>query len=99
MKSEIRLKGAALADSHSSPPKSRRSFGDAVFSRTVCSILAFLGVFGGISSLSVGLICVVIHSVVLGDKVFDRVGTILLMVAIPMILAGAIFLDEIEGKK
>ena len=65
----------------------------------VCSVLASFGIFGGISSLFVGIGCVVVHGVISHDRVFDRVGTFLLMVAIPMILIGSIFLDEIEGKK
>ena len=65
----------------------------------VCSILASLGIFGGISSLFVGIVSVIIHAMVSGDRIFDRVGTILLIVAIPMILIGSVFLDEIEGKK
>lgn len=64
----------------------------------VCTIVAFLGIFGGISSLFVGVICMVIHGLVSGDTVFDRVATILLIVAIPMILIGSIFLDEINSK-
>ncbi len=99
MKSEIELKSTTLSDLQVSRPRSRSSLGDALLSRTTCLILAFLGIFGGISSLIVGLICIVIHSVVSGDRVFDRIGTILLIVAIPMLLGGAIFLDEIEGKK
>lgn len=63
-----------------------------------CSILASLGIFGGISSLFVGLVCVVVHSVISNDKAFDSVGTVLLIVAIPMILLGSIFLDEINNK-
>jgi hypothetical protein len=66
---------------------------------TVFSILATLGIFGGISALFVGLVFVVIHGVLSGDVTFNRVGTGLLIVAIPMILLGSVFLDEIEGKK
>ncbi|MEO6050396.1 MAG: hypothetical protein ABIP78_03590 [Pyrinomonadaceae bacterium] len=64
-----------------------------------CSVLASFGIFGGISALFIGLICVVVHSLVAADKVFDSVGTILLKAAIPMILIGSVFLDEIPGKK
>lgn len=65
----------------------------------VCSVLAAFGIFGGISSLFVGIVFVIIHSVVAGDRMFDQIGTLLLIVAIPMILVGSIFLDEIEEKK
>lgn len=64
----------------------------------VCSVLASLGVFGGVSFLFVGIVCVVIHGIALNDIVFDRVGTFLLIISIPMILIGSIFLDEINSK-
>ncbi len=67
--------------------------------RITFSILAAFGIFGGISSLFVGLVFVVLHGIIAGDRMFDRAGTGLLIVAIPMILIGSIFLDEIEGKK
>jgi hypothetical protein len=65
----------------------------------VCSILAAVGIFGGISCLFVGLICVVLHGVLSQDVVFDQVGTVLLVAALPMILIGSIFVDKIEGNK
>lgn len=65
----------------------------------VCAVCAALGIFGGLSSLFIGLVCVLIHAVFAGDRAFDRVGTILLIVAIPMILIGSIFLDEININK
>lgn len=63
-----------------------------------CSVIASFGIFGGISALFVGLICVVVHSVLISDRAFDTVGTILLIGAIPMILVGSVFLDEIDKK-
>ena len=63
----------------------------------ICSVFASFGIFGGISALFVGILCVVIHGLVAHDKVFDHVGSILLIVAIPMILIGSIFLDEINS--
>ena len=71
----------------------------AILSPLFCSVAASFGIFGGISALFVGLICVVIHSLLAGDKAFDSVGTVLLIAAIPMILVGSIFLDEIETNK
>ncbi|MEQ1922160.1 MAG: hypothetical protein ABL952_06600 [Pyrinomonadaceae bacterium] len=65
----------------------------------VCSVIASCGIFGGISALFIGLVCVVVHSLLAGDKAFDSVGTVLLIAAIPMILIGSIFLDEIETNK
>lgn len=70
-----------------------------IFSPLFCSIVATIGIFGGISALFSGLICVILHSLVNRDTAFDTVGTILLISAIPMILVGSIFLDEIEKGK
>ena len=74
----------------------RRSLRKKLLTPLVCSILASLGIFGGISSLFVGIVCLVIHGVVSHDSVFDTVGTALLIAAIPMILVGSVFLDEIN---
>lgn len=65
----------------------------------IFSVLAFLGFFGGMSALFVGLVFVVIHGVLSGDVIFNKVGTGLLFVAIPMILLGSVFADAIKGKK
>jgi len=65
----------------------------------VFSILSMFGIFGGISALFVGIVCVIVHGAFVHDVVLNQVGTGLLIVAIPMILIGSIFLDEIEGKK
>ena len=79
-----------------SQPLSRRRH--TLLSPFVCSVLAAGGIFGGISSLFTGLICVVIHSFLRGDHAFDSVGTVLLIIAIPMILAGSVFLDQMGEK-
>ena len=63
------------------------------------AVLASLGIFGGISALFVGIVSVIIHAAVSGDRLFDRIGTVLLIAAIPMILTGSLFVDEIEGRK
>ena len=70
-----------------------------VLSPTIASIAATLSILGGISSLVAGLICVGIHAILSGDTGFDRVGTVLLIIAIPLILLGSVFLDEIERNK
>ena len=75
----------------SKPKKNKKKLAYALF--------ASFGIFGGISSLFVGIVSVIIHSLLVGDTVFNRLGTGLLIVAIPIILAGSIFLDEIEVKK
>ena len=63
------------------------------------ALLASFGIFGGISALFVGIVSVIIHAVVASDILFDRIGTALLIAAIPMILFGSFFVDGIEGKK
>ncbi|MBK8466839.1 MAG: hypothetical protein IPL32_13500 [Chloracidobacterium sp.] len=90
------IKQQALVEAARSLPSVKRIVRKKVLSPLVCSVLASFGIFGGISSLFVGVVCVVIHGLVSGDGVFDSVGTVLLIVAIPMILIGAIFLDKIE---
>lgn len=65
--------------------------------RGIFSLAAAFGVFGGISSLASGILCVVIHSILHGDSAFGQVGTALLIGGIPMLLIGSILLDEIEG--
>lgn len=62
----------------------------------VCSIGATVCIFGGISSLVAGLICIAIHCVVPSDAVFANVGTGLLILGIPMLLVGSAFLDGID---
>ena len=65
----------------------------------VCSVMASIGMFGGMSALFVGTMCVVFHGVLKQDLLFSDAGTALLIVAIPMILIGSVFLDEINLKK
>ena len=65
----------------------------------IYAVLASLGIFGGISALFIGLVFVVLHAILSADIVFNRAGTVLLIVAIPMILLGSIFVDEVEGKE
>jgi hypothetical protein len=73
---------------NSKPGKTKR--------RAVYTVLSTFGIFGGISALSVGLVLVVIQSVAISDRIFDRIGTILLIVAIPLILTGSIFLGKVD---
>lgn len=95
MMSETEIEGVELNRSLTA----KRSMRRAILTPMVCSVLASFGIFGGISSLFVGIVSVIIHSIVASDTIFNRLGTGLLIVAIPMILAGSIFLDEIEGKQ
>ncbi|HQZ97262.1 MAG TPA: hypothetical protein PLP21_13150 [Pyrinomonadaceae bacterium] len=62
----------------------------------VCSVAAGLGIFGGISFLFAGLVCVILHEIIQGDALCNQIGTGLLISAIPMILLGSVFLDEIK---
>ena len=64
-----------------------------------CSILAATGIFGGLAALFVGLLCIILHALIPADVTFSWVGTVLLIIAIPMILVGSVFLDEIEANK
>ena len=73
-------------------------FRQTILNSVVCSIGAAVGIFGGISALFAGLLCVLIHGLLAGDRMFSGVATVLLIIAIPMILAGSVFLDEIEQK-
>jgi uncharacterized membrane protein YtjA (UPF0391 family) len=89
----------AFADTPKLHDTRRPSLRRVVFNPVVCSIAAAIGMFGGISSLVAGVACIVIHSVIPGDRAFDQVGTTLLILGIPMLLLGSIFLDEIEVKE
>ena len=100
MKDEVKMNSRAALDNALSPSsRSRGSLRKALLTPVVCSVLASFGIFGGIASLFVGMICVLIHGLVSHDHIFDQAGTVLLIIAIPMILIGSIFLDEIQGEK
>lgn len=64
----------------------------------IYSVAALLGIFGGISAMFIGLVFVIVHGVLSGDIVFNRAGTVLLIVAIPMLLIGSVFADATERK-
>jgi hypothetical protein len=81
------------------PGRIRTTLRKTVLRPFPCSVLAATGIFGGLSALFVGLVCIVLHALIPGDVMFSRVGTVLLVVAIPMILIGSIFLDEIDKNK
>lgn len=99
MKSEIGLNAQALAKTSLSEVRRRRAKTNTRMRPLAFSILAMSGIFGGTSALFVGIVCVIVHGAVSHDVVLNQVGTGLLIVAIPMILVGSIFLDKIEGKK
>ncbi|HEV7699196.1 MAG TPA: hypothetical protein VGO43_03120 [Pyrinomonadaceae bacterium] len=93
---EVRIEAALVRTSDH--PRLQR-IRKAVLRPMFCSVLASIGIFGGLSSLVAGLLCVLIHAFIARDRVFDQVGTVLLIVAIPMILIGSVFLDEIQGNR
>ena len=97
MKSEIGRSSAFVGNTDLTGSR-RRPRSNTRLRPVVFSILAIFGVFGGISALFVGIVFFLLHSLAAVDAMFDRVGTALLVVAIPMILIGAIFIDAIEEK-
>lgn len=66
------------------------------FSKAVFSVGAAIGIFGGISSLFGGLVCVLIHAMLASEVGFDKAGTFLLIIAIPMMLVGSVLLDRVD---
>ena len=99
MEDNIETENLRMTDSAVPTAKLLNSLQRRILSPMVCSILAAVGIFGGISALFIGLVCIVIHAAIPGDRSFDQVGTILLITAIPAILIGSIFLDEIREIK
>lgn len=95
MRSDAEIKHAALPGVTGPRGAIRRK----LMSPLVCAVLASFGVLGGVSALFVGIVSVIIHGILPQEHIFNRVGTVLLIVAIPMILIGSIFLDEIELRK
>ena len=95
MKNEANAADPVLTASDIPP---RRSLRKTILNPLVCSVAAAIGIFGGISCLAAGVICVVIHSVVAADEVFSQAGTTLLILGIAMLLVGSMFLDEVAGK-
>ena len=99
MKIETNLRNTISSNSLNDRHQAKGPLRKAILNPLVCSVLASVGIFGGISALFIGLVCVAVHALVSGDQTFDRVGTVLLITAIPAILVGSIFLDEIDRKK
>lgn len=99
VESEIESQAATIVEPVGKPDRVRSAMRKSVLRPFSCSIFAAVGIFGGLSSLFVGLVSVMIHAMVPVEKVFDRVGTILLVAAIPMILVGSVFLDAIDCDK
>lgn len=70
-----------------------------ILNPAVCSIGAAVGIFGGVSALITGLFCVLVHAALADDRAFGSVGTVLFMVAIPMLLMGSALMDEIDRRQ
>ncbi|MEQ1605749.1 MAG: hypothetical protein ABL999_12860 [Pyrinomonadaceae bacterium] len=87
----------ALTMSAHKVPKGHGRLRKKILTPGVCSVAAGAGIFGGIAFLFAGLICVILHEIIPADFVYNQVGTTLLISAIPMILIGSVFLDEIRG--
>ena len=60
------------------------------------SILALLGIGGGMLSPFLGLLCLIAHAALPRDDAFNHIGTVLLVIAIPLLLAGSHFMDKLE---
>lgn len=99
MKEDIKMNNAKVGVFPESQKKPHGKLRRAILNPVVCSVGATLGIFGGVSSLVAGLVCISIHLFVAQDVVFDRAGTTLLILGIPMLLLGSVFLDEIETSK
>ncbi|MFN0139094.1 MAG: hypothetical protein ACKVQW_03270 [Pyrinomonadaceae bacterium] len=69
-----------------------------ILNPVVCSIGAAVGIFGGVSALITGLFCVLVHAALAADSAFGIVGTVLFIVAIPMLLMGSALMDEIDRR-
>jgi hypothetical protein len=60
---------------------------------TLASALAFVCLSWGVLAPILGLVFIIIHSAVEADQVFGEIGTGLMVVSIPLLLAGSHFLD------
>jgi len=99
MKEDIKMNNAKVGVFPAPQAKPHGKLRKAILNPVVCSIAATLGIFGGASSLVAGLLCISIHLFIAQDVVFNRAGTTLLILGIPLLLLGSVFLDEIETNK
>src|SRR4051812_45094303 len=98
MKREVKVESTMIAGSSATPNGSDRRLRKRLLNPLLCSICATFGIFGGLSSLLIGLVCVLVHAAIPNENLFDRMGTVLLISGIPLILLGSIFIDQIENK-
>lgn len=66
--------------------------------RTTMIALAFGCLFAGFATPFVGLVLLIFHEI-FNDGLLNRIGTVLMIVSIPLILLGSILMDLIDGKK
>jgi peptidoglycan biosynthesis protein MviN/MurJ (putative lipid II flippase) len=58
--------------------------------------LAFGCLIGGFAAPLVGLMLLIFHEM-FNDDLLNRIGTVLMIVSIPLILVGSIFMDSVDG--
>ena len=66
--------------------------------RQIYYVLAILGIYGGILAIGVGFGAAIVHSFIPGDAIFDRLGTVLMILGIPLMIMGGHFLDTAISK-
>jgi hypothetical protein len=99
MKEDTEMNNTSVGVFPASQKKLHGKLRKSILNPLVCSVGATLGIFGGVSSLVAGLVCILLHAFVAQDVIFDRAGTTFLILGIPMLLLGSVFLDEIETSK
>lgn len=99
IKKEAKVVETLLKHNSGRPIKERGRIRSILLNPVVCTIGAAAGIFGGISALMSGLFCIIVHGLVPGDMAFDHAGTALLIMGVPLLLLGSIFLDEIPNDR
>lgn len=61
------------------------------------AVFASMGI--GLLAPLFGLAFIIIHSAIAEDRIFGQIGTILMIVSIPMLLVGSHFMDLLAKKK
>jgi len=62
-------------------------------------ILAFISIVGGLFAIFVGFISIIFHAVLKDDVLLSQIGTVLMMISIPMLLVGGHFMDKATEKR
>ena len=60
--------------------------------------LAFACLFGGFASSGIGFVLLIFHEI-FNDSVLNSIGTVLMIVSIPLILLGSVFMDSVDGSR